>query len=448
MIWVSGPDKQRHWFNRTWLQFVGQPLEHECGAGWLESVHPDDRADCLRTYHTSCDAREPFEMEYRLLRHDREPRWVLDTGAPNVGADGVFDGYLGSCVDVTEQKRAVQRADQSREHLHTETVYLRREVKDLRRGRPAGRSAAMERVMAMIDQVAPTNSTVLLLGETGTGKEYLASRVHDLSDRRARSMVRVNCAAIPAALIESELFGRERGAFTGASTRQSGRFEIADRSTIFLDEIGDLPLDVQVKLLRVLEERQFERLGSSTPVKVDARIIAATHRNLEQRISDGTFREDLFYRLNVFPIVVPPLRERADDIPSLVWYFVDQFSASLDRRFESIPEDNMTAIQAYSWPGNIRELRNVVERAMILATGETLTIALPESPGAPNPPPRRSSASAKLEDIERDHIRRVLEAAGWRIRGVGGAADRLGLAPTTLESRMIKLGLSRPGSAN
>ena len=225
-------------------------------------------------------------------------------------------------------------------------------------------------------------------------------------------------------------------------TRQVGRFESADHSTMFLDEIGDLPIDVQVKLLRVIEERQFERLGSSTPVRVDARIIAATHRNLEQRISDGAFREDLYYRLNVFPIVVPPLREPADDIPVLVRYFIDQFSAAAHRRFGPVPASDMAALQAYTWPGNIRELRNVVERAMILATGDTLTIALPEPTGV------SGLGSARLEDIERNHIRRVLEATAWRIRGAGGAADRLGLAPTTLESRMTKLGLTRPTSSN
>ena len=441
MIWTSGPDKHCNWCNRGWLEFVGQPLEHELDDGWLENVHPDDRAECLRTYEACFDAREPFGIEYRLLRHDREWRWVLDTAAPSVGADGVFEGYLGSCVDITEQKRAVQSADQSGDRLRTETRYLSRDAKSVRRGRPTERSAAIERVMEMIDQVAPTDSTVLLLGETGTGKEFLASRIHELSGRRNRSMVRVNCAAIPAALIESELFGRERGAFTGALSRQPGRFEVADHSTIFLDEIGDLPLDVQVKLLRVLEERQFERLGSSTPVRVDARIIAATHRNLEQRISEGTFREDLFYRLNVFPIVIPPLRERAEDIPALVRQFIDQFSTTLHRRFESISASNMAVLQAYPWPGNIRELRNVVERAMILATGERLTIALPEPTGA------SGSVSARLEDIERDHIRRVLDATAWRIRGTGGAADRLGLAPTTLESRMTKLGLTRPSAS-
>jgi formate hydrogenlyase transcriptional activator len=251
-------------------------------------------------------------------------------------------------------------------------------------------------------------------------------------------MVRVNCGAIPATLIESELFGREKGAFTGALARQAGRFELADHSTIFLDEIGDLPQDVQVKLLRVLEERTIERLGSPRPITVDTRIIAATHRNLEQRVQEGIFREDLYYRLNVFPISVPPLRDRAEDIPLLVWRFVEEFSKAFAKRVDSIEKDSLSALQQYHWPGNIRELRNTVERAMIVATSRKLTIPLPHSAAAA---PRRST---KLVDVEREHIRSVLESTRWRIRGAGGAADRLALKPTTLETRMAKLGIRRP----
>jgi transcriptional regulator with GAF, ATPase, and Fis domain len=277
-----------------------------------------------------------------------------------------------------------------------------------------------------------------LLGETGTGKELIAAYIHELSARRARSMVRVNCSAIPNTLIESELFGRERGAFTGADSRQIGRFELADRSTIFLDEIGDLPTDVQVKLLRVLEERQIERLGSPTSIRIDTRIIAATHRDLQKRIAEDAFREDLYYRLNVFPIQVPALRQRVDDIPLLVWRFVDEFSKSFGKRIEAISDETLAALREYPWPGNIRELRNVVERAMIVSTGPTLTITLPASS-------RVSGAhSLKIVDVERAHILSVLESARWRIRGVGGAADQLGLRPTTLETRMAKLGLTRP----
>ncbi len=302
-----------------------------------------------------------------------------------------------------------------------------------------GRSEAVRRVLTQIEQVAATNSTVLLLGETGTGKELFATQIHQLSARRARAMVRVNCSAIPATLMESELFGREKGAFTGALARQIGRFELADHSTIFLDEIGDLPLDIQVKLLRVLEERQIERLGSPRPIGVDTRIVAATHRNLMQRIAEGAFREDLYYRLNVFPIEVPPLRERGEDIPLLVWRFVEEFSKAFGKPIDAIPPENMAALQHYGWPGNIRELRNVVERAVILAAGPRLTIPVPVT--ASTGSGRRSE---KLVDVQTQHIRRVLESVGWRIRGLGGAADRLGLQPTTLETRMTKLGLRRP----
>jgi formate hydrogenlyase transcriptional activator len=302
----------------------------------------------------------------------------------------------------------------------------------------AGQSAAIRHALDQAYQVATTDSTVLLLGETGTGKELFAARIHELSARRGRPMVCVNCAAIPATLIESELFGREKGAYTDAFAPQIGRFELADRSSIFLDEIGDLPLDVQVKLLRVLEEREIQRLGSAKAVRVNTRIIAATHHNLEHQIVEGGFRADLFYRLNVFPIRVPPLRDRTDDIPLLVWHFVEEFSRAFGKRIEEIPSHNMAALQRYSWPGNIRELRNAVERAMILATGPRLMVAIP------TPLNIARVHSLRLVDIQKEHIRKVLESAGWRIRGLGGAADRLGLRPTTLETRMAKLGLSRP----
>ena len=301
-----------------------------------------------------------------------------------------------------------------------------------------GQSPAVRRALHEAEQVAATDATVLLLGETGTGKELFATHIHEHSSRRGRAMVRVNCSAIPATLIESELFGRERGAFTGAHTRQIGRFELADHSTIFLDEIGELPQDTQVKLLRVLEERQIERLGNSRPIHIDTRVIAATHRNLEKRIAEGTFREDLFYRLNVFPIRVPPLRERIEDIPLLVWRFVNEFSTTLRKPIDVVPLDTIHALQQHPWPGNIRELRNIVERAMILSSGPRLTIPLPAVATVTG---RRSE---RLVDVQREHIESVLEATRWRIRGAGGAASVLGLPPTTLETRMAKLGIIRP----
>jgi transcriptional regulator with GAF, ATPase, and Fis domain len=305
-------------------------------------------------------------------------------------------------------------------------------------GEIVGRSAGLQSVLTEIDRVARTDATVLLLGETGTGKELLAKRLHSLSARCSRPIVRVNCAALPSTLIESELFGRERGAFTDAVARQIGRFEMADQSTIFLDEIGDLSTEVQVKLLRVIEEKQIERLGSPLSIRVNVRVVAATHRNLEQRIAEGTFREDLFYRLNVFPIQVPALRDRADDIPALVWRFVRECGESLGKRIETIGDRNMQELQHYEWPGNIRQLRNSVERAMILATGPSLSIPVPRSMGS------SAASSSKIDDVQREHIRSVLERVHWRIRGGGGAAELLGLRPTTLETRMSKLGLARP----
>jgi formate hydrogenlyase transcriptional activator len=358
----------------------------------------------------------------------------------------VIGGVFGQVLARQRRDEAVRAASREvqrlKDQLLVENVYLRREERErLGLTRVVGQSAAVRGVLEQIQQVAMTDSTVLLLGETGTGKELFATQIHELGARRGRAMVRVNCSAIPATLIESELFGREKGAFTGALARQEGRFELANQSTIFLDEIGDLPPDVQVKLLRVLEERTIERLGSPRPIPVDTRIIAATHRNLEQRVAEGSFREDLYYRLNVFPIHVPPLRERVEDIPLLLWRFIEEFSKAFGKRIDAIDRDTMAALQRYAWPGNIRELRNVVERAMIVATSKRLTIAPPQSS------PSANRRSAKLIDIEKEHIRSVLESTGWRIRGTGGAADRLGLKPTTLETRMAKLGLTRPGHA-
>jgi formate hydrogenlyase transcriptional activator len=305
-------------------------------------------------------------------------------------------------------------------------------------GEIVGESAAVRRVLEQLEQVAVTDSTVLLIGETGTGKELFAARIHEHSARAGREMVRVNCAAIPSTLIESELFGREKGAYTDAVAQQIGRFELANHSTIFLDEIGDLVPEVQVKLLRVIEERQIERLGSPKGLPVDVRIIAATHRDLERRVAEQAFRDDLFYRVNVFPIRIPPLRERVEDIPLLVWRFVGEHSRLLGKQIHDIAPETMSALQRYPWPGNIRELRNVVERALILTTGPRLAISLPATSAS------GLNRSVRLADVQKEHIRSVLETSGWRIRGLGGAAERLGLRPTTLETRMAKLGLARP----
>jgi len=376
---------------------------------------------------------------FNMTRHERI--WTPPMLHTMRAIGTVFGDILTRSESDEKLHHTICQIERVRDTLQAENLDLRREVPErLGSGVIIGQSQALRRVLEQARQVAATDSTVLLLGETGTGKELIATHIHEMSARRGRAMVRVNCSAIPTTLIESELFGREKGAFTGALARQIGRFELADNSTIFLDEIGDLPPDVQVKLLRVLEERQIERLGSPKAIHVNVRIIAATHRNLEQQIAKEAFREDLFYRLNVFPIHVPPLRERPEDVPLLIWRFVDEFSKTFDRQVDSIPREDMASLQRHAWPGNIRELRNVVERAMIVTSGNQLRIALPASPSVL----ATAKRSLKLMDVEKEHIRGVLDDTGWRIRGATGAAHVLGLKPTTLEGRMAKLGLVRP----
>jgi transcriptional regulator with GAF, ATPase, and Fis domain len=335
-----------------------------------------------------------------------------------------------------EQLEEIQRL---KLQLEQENIYLREEI-ELQHSHTeiVSRSTAMKQVLVQVEQVAGTDAIVLLQGETGTGKELMARAVHRLSARKDRPLVTVNCAALPPTLVESELFGREKGAYTGALTRMTGRFEVADEATLFLDEIGELPLDVQAKLLRVLEQGKFERLGSTKPLQVNVRIIAATNRDLAQDVKEGRFRKDLYFRVNVFPIVVPPLRERPEDIPPLVWTFVEQYGKKMGKQIEHIPRKSIEVLQRYPWPGNARELRNVVEHAMITSRGGTLHIRLP------HPASDEISTNANLEDVERSHILGVLEKTGWRVAGKGGAAEILGMKRTTLLSKMKKLGIKHP----
>ena len=308
-----------------------------------------------------------------------------------------------------------------------------------------GQSTALREVLQLVETVAKGNSTVLLLGETGTGKELVARAIHNRSRRRDHAFVKLNCAAIPGGLLESELFGHERGAFTGAIAQKTGRLELAAGGSLFLDEIGDIPLDLQPKLLRVLQEREFERLGSTRTTRVDVRVVAATHRNLEEMISKGQFRSDLYYRLNLFPIVIPPLRERPEDIPLLVQYFVEVAAQKMDKTIGTIPPRTMDALVEYRWPGNIRELENVIERAVILSTGSVLHVPYRDlqsrvTPGHDGEKPQT------LADVERAHIRAILKETRWVLSGPGGAATRLGMNRSTLYFRMKKLGIVRPWS--
>ncbi|MGA8017695.1 MAG: sigma 54-interacting transcriptional regulator [Desulfobacterales bacterium] len=338
-------------------------------------------------------------------------------------------------------KGRLREIENLKQQLEKENIYLHEEVRQLvEHSEIVGQSSIMKNVLALAEQVAQTDSTVLILGETGTGKELLARAIHGMSSRKDRSLVTVNCAALPPALIESELFGRERGAYTGALTRMVGRFELADGSTLFLDEIGELPHEVQSKLLRVLEQGRFERLGSTKPLQVNVRIIAATNRDLAQDVKKGNFRKDLYYRLNVFPILIPPLRERAEDIPLMVWAFVKEFQKKMGKEIQSIPRKTMEALQSYPWPGNVRELRNVIENAMILNRDKSLIVRLSGLASFESQP------ASRLDDVERRHIMSVLEGTGWRVAGKGGAAEALGLKRTTLYSKMKKLGIDHSPS--
>ena len=326
--------------------------------------------------------------------------------------------------------------------LEKENIYLREEIKTVQGfEKIVGKSDTLQYVLFRVKQVAPTDATVLILGETGTGKGLVAHAIHELSARKDRPMITVNCAALPANLIESELFGREKGAFTGAHAKQIGRFEVADGGTIFLDEIGEMPLELQVKLLRVLEEGEFERLGSPRTIKVDVRVIASTNRDLKAEIRNRRFREDLFYRLNVFPVSIPPLRMRAEDIPQLVHYFVDKYARKFGRKYETVPKSTMKALQEHPWPGNVRELEHVIERAVITSPGPMLRLVdrLEREPAEAGEEPLKA-----LEAMERDHILKVLQKTRWKINGEGGAASVLGLHPSTLRFRIKKLGIKRP----
>ena len=306
-----------------------------------------------------------------------------------------------------------------------------------------GDSPELRMALQMVSLVAPTDSSVLVLGETGTGKELVARAIHNLSGRRERALVKLNCAAIPLGLLESELFGHERGAFTGAIAQKPGRFELANNGTLFLDEVGDIPLELQAKLLRVLQEQEFERLGSTYTHKVDVRLVAATHRDLAAMVKQGTFRDDLYYRLKVFPIRIPALRQRTQDIPKLVWHFTELYAKRMNRRIETIPAETMNALMQYRWPGNVRELQNFIERAVILSLHTVLRAPISElEPFSPSRESLRPVTS--IEELQRDHILRALEASNWVVGGPKGAAERLGIKRTSLIFKMQKLRIGRP----
>jgi PAS domain S-box-containing protein len=441
VVTILNRDMQILQVNAGAAQFYGLPVDRIVGQRCHVLTHGTDHPVEGCPFARARQTRQRAEAELYDAPRDR---WL------QVSIDPVLEGedishFVHTIRDITERKRshlaleqAYREIEQLKNRLEQENLYLRGQVQPAAiPGALVGQSPALLKVLRQVEQVANTNASVLITGETGTGKELIAAAIHELSGRRERMMVRVNCAALPPTLIESELFGREKGAYTGALTRQVGRFELAHGSTIFLDEVGELLLELQSKLLRVLQEGRFERLGSPKTIQVDVRVIAASNRDLAHAIRAGQFREDLFYRLNVFPIHVPPLRERPEDIPVLVETFVEEFSKAAGKTIESVPRSVIESLQRYRWPGNVRELRNVVERAVIVSPGPSLLVEPPASAAGHRPSART------LEEAEREHILGVLEQTSWRIRGRGFAAEILGLKPTTLEARMAKLGLQR-----
>ena len=389
----------------------------------------------LRTLFTA-PAKETCEAE--LLTPDDSSRWVQIEAV----ADPSGEQCRLAVIDITQRKRLEQELQRNlseisalKQQVEAENSSLRAEIRGRQPGELLGGSAALRKVQDQADRLAKTDITVLLQGETGTGKELIARYIHRQSGRCRQNLYPLSCAAIPATLMESELFGHEKGAFTGALERRIGHFELADHATIFLDEIGELALEAQAKLLRVLQEGEFCRIGGAKTLKTDVRVIAATNRNLAEEVRQGRFREDLYYRLSVFPLTIPPLRERSEDIPLLAWAFVHDLGTRMGKNITSISAAEMTALQQYPWPGNIRELRNVIEHALIFSKGETLMIPLPASP------PPGNCHSLSLNAMEYQHITQVLRSTNWRVYGQKGAARLLGLHPNTLYSRMKKLGI-------
>jgi PAS domain S-box-containing protein len=415
---------------------------------FLEALHPDDRDTFIRTVQGAIDEAKPYEIEFRIIRPDKTRRTILAQGDVLRDEHDKPVRMVGTVLDITERKQteldlegALSEIKELKDQLEVEKAYLQDEIKlENNYENIVGQSDELNYVLYKVEQIALTDTNILVLGETGTGKELVARAIHSLSSRKDRALVKLNCATLPSNLIESELFGHEKGAFTGAHSMQLGRFEVANGATLFLDEIGELPMELQPKLLRVIQDGEFERLGSSQTIKVDVRIIAATNRNLEEEVRRGRFREDLWFRLNIFPITMPPLRDRLEDIPLLVDFYVNKISKRLGKTIESIPTSVMNALQGYHWPGNIRELENVLERAVINSSGPKLHLV----DELKKPPKDLTTTPKTMEAVERDHIVRVLEQTHWKVSGKGGAAEILGLNRSTLRARMRKLGIREP----
>ncbi|HEU5237180.1 MAG TPA: sigma-54-dependent Fis family transcriptional regulator [Pyrinomonadaceae bacterium] len=442
LIAVTGSNRERIYANRGTLDYLGISLDEWRQRNIGAEIHPDDWERIRATMDRAWSIGSAFELELRVRKGDGSYRWLLARYNPVRDDDGQIIRWYVACTDIEDRKRAEER-------LQQENVALREEIDETSMFEEiVGTSPALQTVLSSISKVAPTDSTVLITGETGTGKELVARAIHRRSDRSSHAFVSVNCAAIPRDLIASELFGHEKGAFTGATQRRLGRFELADGGTIFLDEVGELSPDIQVALLRVLQEREFERIGGAQPIRVDVRVIAATNRDLKAAEAGGTFRQDLFYRLNVFPIEVPPLRERKDDLLMLVEYFVQRYAKRAGKNIRAIDKKALALLQSYDWPGNIRELQNIIERSVILSSGGNFSVDESWLSKETFPPASRIEASVQSKSAvepqgEREIIEAMLVETRGRVWGSSGAAAKLGIPPSTLDHRIKALGINK-----
>jgi formate hydrogenlyase transcriptional activator len=452
LIHTARPDGHLDFFNHKWLEFVGLAQAELVGWQWTACIHPDDVDAFVEKWRTAIATGEPAQHESRVRRADGQYRWMLHRTDPFRNQDGVIVKWFGASIDIEDRKQAensLQRAHDEiktlRDQLFRENIALRDEIdKTSMFEEIVGVSPALNVVLARVAKVAPTDSTVLVTGETGTGKELIARAIHKRSRRSTRAFVSVNCAAVPRDLIASELFGHEKGAFTGATQRRLGRFELAEGGTIFLDEIGELPPETQVALLRVLQEREFERVGGNAKIRADLRVIAATNRDLDAAVAAGAFRSDLFYRLNVFPIEMPPLRERREDIPLLVEYFIDRYARKAGKTIRRIAKRSLELLEAYPWPGNIRELQNVVERSVIVCESENFSVDESWLSRQPQAVSRgKAELSQKLAAQEKQMIEAALKESAGRVFGPLGAATRLGIPRSTLESKIRSLRIDK-----
>jgi formate hydrogenlyase transcriptional activator len=443
-VWTAGPDGAVDFITESWFTRLGLVKKEVLGRGWVHLLHPDDRARAMRIWQEALASGMPLDHEVRIDDGKAGYRWHLIRAVPLRDDTGAIIKWYGTFTDIHDRKRAEEELHDLKERLHRENIALRDEItKTSMFEEVIGSSAALRRVLMLVAKVASADSTVLITGETGTGKELIARAIHKRSPRASRPFVCVNCGAIPPSLVTSELFGHEKGAFTGALQRRLGRFESAEGGTIFLDEVGELPQETQIALLRVLQERTFERVGGSKPIPVDVRVIAATNRDLDKAIAEGRFRSDLYYRLSVFPIEVPPLRERAEDIPLLVRYLTQRYAARAGKRIPEVSRRTLDLLKAYDWPGNIRELQNVLQRAVILCEG---TLEVDET-WLEKRPIRRAATSAALGrpsiHEETTLIEKALAGSRGRVAGPDGAAAKLGIPRSTLESKIRALQIDK-----